>query len=289
MASAAKSRKKVDPAEARADAAFERVRAVAYRFPGTEEKLSHGAPSFFVRGKMFLTFVDDHHGDGRLAVWCKSTPERQRELVAGNPERFFVPPYVGVKGWVGILVSEPVADWVEFAILVEEAWVSTAPPKVQRGEGVPLPGPPPKAPKRVTTDRARAEGLLERLKAICAKLPAAVCERDARHATFRAGSKVFAYFLDNHHGDGILSVCVRNDRAENASLVRHQPKRFYSPAYIGPKGWLGVRLDVGKVDWKGVEARIAASYAAVAPKRTKPPQPPKRRTASRRSDRPRGA
>ncbi|HEY2513952.1 MAG TPA: MmcQ/YjbR family DNA-binding protein [Polyangiaceae bacterium] len=292
MASAAKKRTRltrIDPAEARADAALDRVRAIGYRFAGTEERLSHGAPSFFVRGKMFLTFVDDHHGDGRLAVWCKSTPERQRELARSNPERFFVPPYVGVKGWVGILVNEAVVDWVELAILVEEAWVSTAPPKVQRGEGVPPPGPPPKAPKRVTTDRALARELFERLEAICRQFPSAVCEREARHATFRAGSKVFVYFLDNHHGDGIISACVRGDRAENAALVRDQPKRFYSPAYIGPKGWLGVRLDVGKVDWKGLEARVAASYAAVAPKRGTPgphSTRPKRRIP--RSDRPRG-
>ena len=78
-----------------ADAALERVRAICMRFPAAEEKLSHGAPSFHVRGKMFLNFVDDHHADGRLAVWCKSTPEEQRQLVADDPVQFFVPPACG--------------------------------------------------------------------------------------------------------------------------------------------------------------------------------------------------
>src|ERR1700722_11747400 len=100
----------------RSDAAYARVRAICLGFPAAEEKLSHGAPSFHVRGKMFLTFVDDHHGDGRLAVWCKATPEEQRRLVAGNPARFFVPPYVGVKGWVGVNVDAANADWIDLAI-----------------------------------------------------------------------------------------------------------------------------------------------------------------------------
>jgi hypothetical protein len=80
------------------DVAYERVRDICLRFPAAEEKISHGAPSFHVRGKTFLTFVDNHHGDGRLAVWCKATTEEQRRLVASDPVRFFVPPYVGVKG-----------------------------------------------------------------------------------------------------------------------------------------------------------------------------------------------
>ena len=70
-----------------ADAAYERVRTICLGFPAAEEKLSHGSPSFHVRGKMFLHFVDNHHADGLLAVWCKSTPEEQRRLVRDNPSR----------------------------------------------------------------------------------------------------------------------------------------------------------------------------------------------------------
>ena len=61
---------------------------------------------------MFLNFVDDHHADGRLAVWCKSTLEEQRRLVADDPEHFFVPPYVGVRGWVGMRLDRPGTDWI---------------------------------------------------------------------------------------------------------------------------------------------------------------------------------
>src|SRR5579864_9668439 len=179
-----------------ADVAYERVREICLGFPAADEKLSHGAPSFHVRGKMFLMFVDDHHGDGRLAVWCKSTPEEQRRLVAANAARFFVPPSVGPKGWVGVQVEPTNADWIELSILVEEGWRSVAPPRVLRGEGEPvkLPRPPPS--RRVTTDPKRARDALARLTEICLALPDAVRERESRHATFRVRKKVFAYFLD---------------------------------------------------------------------------------------------
>jgi hypothetical protein len=252
-----------------ADAAYEHVREVCLGFPAADEKLSHGAPSFHVRGKMFLTFVDDHHGDGRVAVWCKSTPEEQRRLVASNPSRFFVPPYVGVKGWVGVRVEPQNADWIELSILVEEGWRSVAPARIVRGEVVPPAHRPPRSP-RVSTDANVVREALDRLTKICAALPQAERERESRHATFRVRKKVFAYFLDNHHGDGIVAVCVKGDKRENALLIKREPKRFFLPAYIGPRGYLGIRLDTGRVNWKEVAERVTASYEGVASKRPSP-------------------
>ena len=254
------------------DAAYEHVRQICLGFPAAEEKLSHGAPSFHVRGKMFLTFVDDHHGDGRVAVWCKSTLEEQRRLVASNPVRFYVPAYVGVKGWLGVRVDRADADWIELAILVEEGWRSVAPPRVLRGEDVPPPKPIPPASPRVTTDEKVARDALARLEAICLALPEAESDREARHASFRAKKKVFAYFLDNHHGDGIIAACVKGDKRANAALVRGEPRRFFLPAYIGARGWVGVRLDTKRVDWKDVAKRVEASYAMVFPKKTVAPK-----------------
>jgi len=110
-----------------AEAALDRVRKMALAFPRTEEKLSHGSPSFFVKGKMFMSFVDDHHGDGRIAVWIKSTMDDQKRLVKENPEVYFVPPYVGVSGWVGARLDRPKTDWIDLAIVVEEGWRAAAP------------------------------------------------------------------------------------------------------------------------------------------------------------------
>ncbi|MEO8875215.1 MAG: MmcQ/YjbR family DNA-binding protein [Polyangiaceae bacterium] len=251
-----------------ADVAYEKVRDVCLRFPGAEEKLSHGMPSFHVRGKMFAYFIDNHHGgDQQIAVWCKATIPNQKRLVSENSARFFVPPYVGVKGWVGVDVNPSRADWIELAMLVEESWMAIAPPKLVSGEMAP-PKLAKKAPlTRVTTSDKIAEAALEKLTEICLSLPEAERNRETKHATFRVNKKVFAYFLDNHHGDGIVSVCVKGEQRANARLVAKDSKRFYMPAYIGSRGYVGIRLDTPRVDWKDITTRIVNSWRATALKK----------------------
>ena len=102
--------------------------------------------------------------------------------------------------------------------------------------------------------------MLDRVSEICMALPGTECERNGSHATYRARKKVFAYFLDNHHGDGIVALACRVNPGDNDALVRAQPDRFYLPAYIGPRGWVGLRLDVGKVDWEEVVEFAGESY-----------------------------
>ena len=245
------------------DAALERVRAVCFRFPGTDEKLSHGSPWFHVRGKMFVAFVDDHHGDGRLAVWCKASHEDQARLVASDPSRFFVPPYVGVKGWIGVRLDRADTDWIELAIIVESAWASIAPKRVANEP----PRPPPKMPPRPRTDPAIAAAALAKLTKICEALPEVSTERDARHATFRVAKKTFAYFLDNHHGDGFIAACVKVEKGRQRELAEAEPKRFFVPPYIGARGWVGIRIDARRVDWRDVTERVRESYRRVAPRR----------------------
>lgn len=110
--------------------------------------------------------------------------------------------------------------------------------------------------------------LLDRVTKICLALEGAECERNGSHATFRGRKKVFAYFLDSHHGDGIVAVACKVNSGDNEALVRAQPERFYLPAYIGPRGWVGLRLDVGKVDWAEVKELVGESYRLTIPKRT---------------------
>jgi hypothetical protein len=110
--------------------ALERVRKIALALPDVEERLSHGAPTFFYRGKKtFVMFMDDHHGDGRLALWCHAPPGVQALLVTEEPERFFVPAYVGHRGWVGVRLDLDV-DWDEVAGIVLDAYKMVVPPKV---------------------------------------------------------------------------------------------------------------------------------------------------------------
>jgi hypothetical protein len=79
--------------------------------------------------------------------------------------------------------------------------------------------------------------------------------------------KVFAYFLNDHHGDGIVSVCAKVLPGDNAALIAAQPARFYLPGYIGPKGWVALRLDRAAIDWKEVAELVAGSYELTTPKR----------------------
>jgi len=108
---------------------------------------------------------------------------------------------------------------------------------------------------------------LKRLSGICLALPESVRERRSSHAAFRVRSKIFAYYLDDHHGDGMVAVCCRTARGENVQWVAARGSTFYLPAYIGPRGWVGIRLDVGPIDWREVADFVQESYRLVAPKR----------------------
>jgi hypothetical protein len=110
--------------------ALRRLRAVALGLPETSERLSHGAPTFFVREKKaFVILLTDHHGDGRFATWCAATPGMQSALVDADPERFFVPPYVGHRGWLGFRLDRGV-DWDELTGIVEDAYAEVAPKRL---------------------------------------------------------------------------------------------------------------------------------------------------------------
>ena len=115
---------------------LERLRAVCLALPETSERPSHGAPSFFVRDKKcFLMLLDDHHGDDRFAIWCAAPPGDQQLLVDADPHRFFVPPYVGHRGWLGVLLNEGV-DWDELAGIVEDAFCTVAPAQLLEDAGL---------------------------------------------------------------------------------------------------------------------------------------------------------
>ncbi len=107
-------------------ATLERVRTVCLGLPETEEKEAWGMPTFRVRGKLFAHFADNHHEDGRVALWLKAAEGAQELLVEAAPERFFVPPYMGPRGWVGVRLDGEV-DWEEVATLAEEGWRLIAP------------------------------------------------------------------------------------------------------------------------------------------------------------------
>jgi hypothetical protein len=107
--------------------ALREVRAACLALPEVIERPSHGAPTFFVRGKRsFVVFHDDHHGDGILGIWCAAPPGAQAELLESEPERFFRPPYVGHRGWIGLRLDRS-PDWAEVAAVVTDGYRQVAP------------------------------------------------------------------------------------------------------------------------------------------------------------------
>src|SRR5689334_4469233 len=113
-----------------AEKQLQRVRRICVALPECTEKLSHGEPTFFVAKKVFVMFANNHHNDGHIAVWIPVPIGLQSALIESDPKKFFYPPYVGVRGWVGIELSE-ISD-KELESHIHTAWKLIAPRKLQQ-------------------------------------------------------------------------------------------------------------------------------------------------------------
>lgn len=110
---------------------LERVRKICFELPGTEERLSHGEPTFFAGGKrVFVMYADNHHEDGRIAVWLPAPPGLQEVLVDSDSDTFFRPPYVGYRGWIGVVLDR-ISD-EDLAFYIRDGWRLVAPKKLQK-------------------------------------------------------------------------------------------------------------------------------------------------------------
>ena len=107
---------------------LERIRRICSALPEVTEKISHGEPTFFVRKKVFTMFANNHHNDGRIAVWIPVPAGFQSALLESAPDKFFHPPYVGVRGWIGIQLDRIEDD--ELASHLRQAWLLIAPKKL---------------------------------------------------------------------------------------------------------------------------------------------------------------
>jgi phosphoribosylglycinamide formyltransferase-1 len=116
--------------------------------------------------------------------------------------------------------------------------------------------------------RATARVTRARVARACLTLPEATSDSaTGQHDAYLVRGKKFAYFLDDHHGDGRIALCCRVPEGENTALADAEPKRYFLPPYIGPRGWVGYYLDVANVRWDDVERLVEESYLSVAPKR----------------------
>jgi predicted DNA-binding protein (MmcQ/YjbR family) len=108
---------------------------------------------------------------------------------------------------------------------------------------------------------------LQKLSDICLSLPQTTREDKGSHAAFSVSKKVFVYYLNDHHGDEIVGFCCKVLPGENEQLIASNPQKFYMPAYVGPRGWVAMRLDRRSVDWSEVKELVQCSYLLTAPKR----------------------
>ena len=119
------------PRKASKDDLVGRLRALCLALPETGERISHGEPCFFVRDKKLFVMLDNHHhGAEHLGFWCAAPPGTQAEMIAEDPQRFYRPPYVGARGWLGVRLRAdglPDPDWAEIDEIVRDAYRQIAP------------------------------------------------------------------------------------------------------------------------------------------------------------------
>lgn len=126
-------KKRATPPSRRPRSVLARIRRACLALPDTHEKEAWGTPTFRARARLFVMFVDNHHGDGRLAIWCNAPPGAQDALVASQSKHFFVPPYVGPQGWIGVRLDTGLR-WAAVSTRIKVAHQTTVEhPRARKG------------------------------------------------------------------------------------------------------------------------------------------------------------
>jgi predicted DNA-binding protein (MmcQ/YjbR family) len=240
------------------------VREVCLWLPEAEEFVSHGSPNFRVRGKTFATYVVNHHGDQRAALWLPAPRGAQEHHLRADPDQFYIPPYVGVRGWIGVRIDRGLS-WQRVTALVREAYEHVAPAalKTHIGKAPAIKGRTRKlAAGEVDPYRSRrAKAVLERMRAICLALPETSEGAQFGHPVFKAGERTFAIV---RFDGGRLTACFWAGAGRQALLTADE--RFSIPPYIGHNGWIA--LDVSSHEDAAELAALAReSYRHFALKR----------------------
>lgn len=102
---------------------------------------------------------------------------------------------------------------------------------------------------------------------ICKALPELIIEPTGDHLSFKIRKKTLAYYLFDHHGDGMIAFCCKSSLSEQRRLVASDADTFFVPSYVGPKGWVGVRMDLPSVDWTTIEELARTAYQSLAPRK----------------------
>jgi predicted DNA-binding protein (MmcQ/YjbR family) len=258
------------------------VREIMAALPEVEEFVSHGMPTFRPRGrKVFAMYTVNHHGDGRVALWLMAPRGAQAALVGmsrvksresrarnqtkkSNAWPYFVPPYVGPSGWLGIELDKGLG-WSTVCEHVREAYAMVAPAELVRSMRKDFRVRPPTRkfrPEEIDPFQGKAaRAALKKLDAICARLPET--ERGTRFGspTWQAGKKVFA---TAHYYTGRLKLSFWVGAARQKELIKDM--RFEISQYTGHNGWIDLDMEE-KQDWSKIGAIALESYRHFALKR----------------------
>jgi predicted DNA-binding protein (MmcQ/YjbR family) len=221
----------------------ESVRQLCLAFPETEEFISHGMWTFRVRGrKVFAMYAVNHHGDGRIALWLNTPEGMQDAYVRAEPKHFFVPPYVGPGGWLGVRLDVGLA-WKRVAPIVRAAYQRVAPAGLSNQLKTTPSVPAPK--RRITAadvdpgNTPRGKRILASMRKICLALPDTAEGLQFGQPVWSAGKKVFARA---HCYDGHWRVMFWV--GVHAQLLMTDDPSYTIPPYMGHNGWIA--LDVSR-------------------------------------------
>lgn len=242
------------------------VRAIMAALPETEEVESHGNPDFRVRGKTFAMHTINHHGDGRVALWLRMPSGSQEHYVENEPEHYFRPPYLGGKGWLGVLLNRGLR-WSTIAERVRTAYETAAPAALTANLVTPTVTAPEQDVDPADFDPwsvPAQQPKLERLRQLCLALPEVAEDRRFGDPVWRAGKKVFATAYGRKRRVYIsVWVGVENQ----AFYVRDSADdSIHVPPYTGGHGWISI--DVTKrARWPLITGWVEQSYRHFALKR----------------------
>jgi predicted DNA-binding protein (MmcQ/YjbR family) len=254
------------------------VREVCLSFPEAEEVISHGSPDYRVRGKSFASYVVNHHGDGRVALWLNAPTGSQEHYLKSEPKHFFSPPYVGTRGWLGMHLDKGLS-WQRIASLVRQAYEKVAPRSLatSMGETIRIKSSPAKLkPEEIDPLKSRqAQRLLQQFRRLCLALPDVSEHVQFGWPVWKAGKKTFAWL---HTDRNLATRSSRSNKRRGPRLELYfwvgvaaqgfmtADPRFRVPAYMGHLGWIA--LDVTEhCDWQEVRGLTVASYRHFALRR----------------------
>ncbi len=232
--------------------------------PETTELISHGSPSYKAASKQFASFTVNHHGDGRVSLWLAAPPGAQELYTTEQPEHYFVPPYVGPPGWLGVNLNTGL-DWQQVAQHVREAYCHVAPNRLSDGlDATPKIKPPTAEMDPYDVDplsHPDRQAAIRTLSDICLSLPETSTGEQFGNPCWKAGKKTFA--IASHGAAGLtFSFWVGGERQ---SMLEEDP-RYRIPQFTGHNGWIDLTAE-HHIDADEIEQLVMDSYRHFALKR----------------------